>query len=57
MENLEPTLTAAGVLVSRTGAGADYWRMSSRTSAGCREAETAGRSAVDSFDVRLNVIA
>jgi hypothetical protein len=25
MERLEPTLTAAGVLVSRDGAGADYW--------------------------------
>ncbi len=25
MESLEPTLTAAGVLVSRDGAGADYW--------------------------------
>ncbi len=25
MERLEPTLAAAGVLVSRDGAGADYW--------------------------------
>ncbi|MGH3112455.1 MAG: hypothetical protein ACRDOP_03205 [Gaiellaceae bacterium] len=25
MERLEPTLTAAGVLVSRDGAGAGYW--------------------------------